>query len=651
VSETLHSILVANRGEIVQRVFRTARSMGLRCIAVYSDADRDAPFVTDADIAVRLPGGYLDSDAILAAAQRMGANAIHPGYGFLSENASFARAVINTGICWVGPAPDVIETMGDKLAAKQAAERAGVPTLPSSDDPGHAATVGYPLLVKAAAGGGGKGMRVVHRAEDLAEAVASAQREAANAFGDDRVFLERYVAASRHVEIQILGDQHGNLVHLGERECSIQRRHQKIIEESPSPIVDHGLRAAMGDAALALASSMAYSSLGTVEFLVDDASREFFFLEVNTRLQVEHPVTEEVTGRDLVREQLRVAAGEPLDFGTDDVTWDGHAIEVRLYAEDPSNGFLPASGTLAAFAPSTEPVVRWESGVRQGSVVGVEYDPMLAKVIAHAPTRTEAAQRLALALERLHLAGVTTNRDFLVATLRSEAFLAGDTTTDFIERVPVVHPQPFEQVETAAVVAAMWLQGRNRQQDGIWGFAPSNFRVGGFPPQWVEFATPAAGENGLRIEYQPRRSGGFVLANGRVVTVHRWSDTDLDLDIDGVRRVASVSAAGGHIHVSLDSTTVSLAVTPRFAPPGSDTPTGGLVAPMPGIVLELRCAEGDQVAAGQVLVVLEAMKMEHHIAAPIAGVVSSLLIAEGQQLENGALLLTIEPPPMGGGDG
>ena len=387
----LSSILVANRGEIALRVFRTARSMGMRCVAVFVDADADATFVTEADEAVRLSAGYLDGEAIIAAALATGSDAIHPGYGFLAENAGFAAAVEAAGIIWVGPSPEVISSMGDKLAAKKAAVAAGVPTLPSSDDPTADDEVGYPILVKAAAGGGGKGMHLVERPEDLAEAVATAQREAASSFGDDRVFLERYVARSRHIEIQILGDAHGGLVHLGERECSIQRRHQKIIEESPAATLSAEQRHVMGESALKLARGIGYRSTGTVEFLVDETTGEFFFLEVNTRLQVEHPVTEEVTGIDLVREQLRVAAGEPLGYGQDDIGFTGHAVEARLYAEDPAAGFLPATGTLVAWRPADEPAVRWDTGVEEGSHVGVDFDPMLAKVVAHGPTRSEAA--------------------------------------------------------------------------------------------------------------------------------------------------------------------------------------------------------------------------------------------------------------------
>ena len=524
------TLLVANRGEIARRVFRTARAMGIRCVAVFSDADSGAPFVTEADVAVRLPGGYLNSEAVVAAAVAAGADAVHPGYGFLAENAGFARAVSDAGLVWVGPAPDAIETMGDKLAAKTAAAAAGVPTLPSSEDPAGAEEVGFPLMVKAAAGGGGKGMRLVAEPAELEAALSAARREALGGFGDDTVFLERYLPRCRHVEVQILGDAHGNIVHLGERECSIQRRHQKIIEESPSPAVNDELRAAMGEAAVGLASSIGYCSAGTVELLLDDDTGEFFFLEVNTRLQVEHPVTEEITGIDLVREQLRVAAGEPLGYSQADITFAGHAIEARLYAEDPAAGFLPAVGTLAAFAPPAEPVVRWDSGVDAGSEVGLDFDPMLAKVIAHAPSRTEAAGRLALALERLHAGGVTTNRHFLVAALRSDAFLAGDTTTDFIERADPSRAAAPSAVECqqAAVAAAMWLQGAERREAWTLGWMPSGWRHGRLPPERVELAVEsAAGAVEMTVSYRPERDGSFVVrgrgrGTPRPRLVHEW---------------------------------------------------------------------------------------------------------------------------------
>jgi len=639
------TLLVANRGEIASRVFRTARTMGLRCVAVYADADVHAPFVGQADEAVRLRHGYLDRPAIIAAGLATGADAIHPGYGFLSENAAFAAEVGAAGLTWVGPPPDAIEVMGDKLAAKRAAVEAGVPTLRSCDDPTADGEIGYPLLVKAAAGGGGKGMRVVESAGDLPEAVATARREAASGFGDDRVFLERYVTRARHVEIQILGDAHGALVHLGERECSIQRRHQKIIEESPSPVVDADLRAAMGDAALRLAGAIGYASAGTVEFLVDDVTGEFFFLEVNTRLQVEHPVTEEVTGIDLVREQLRVAAGEPLGYGQDAISFRGHAIEARLYAEDPAAGFLPAAGTLAAFAPATAPRVRWDAGVEAGSVVSVDFDPMLAKVVAHAPTRAEAAARLALALERLHLAGVATNRDFLAATLRHPVFLAGDTTTDFLDRVAPATTLvlPEGDLERSATLAALWLQGENRAQAAVLSTVPSGWRNGRLPAQQVLLAH---GDDVIDVRYQSLRDGSFALGDrgdGGTAHIHRWSPAEIDAEIDGRRMTTKVTRAGNRLYVQAVRGTIAFRIVPRFVVPGAAAPAGGLTAPMPGVVLDVRCVPGDQVDPGQTLVVLEAMKMEHVVRAPAGGVVSDVRVAKGQHVENGALLLVFEP--------
>ena len=639
---SITTLLVANRGEIARRVFRTARTMGIRCIAVYVDSDSDAPFVADADEAVHLSGGYLDSAGIIEAAMTTGADAIHPGYGFLAENAGFATAVEAAGLIWVGPSPTVITTMGDKLEAKSAAAAAGVPILPSSDNPSDAAGVGFPLLVKAAAGGGGKGMHLVEEADQLDDAVASAEREAAGAFGDARVFLERWLPRSRHVEIQILGDSHGNLVHLGERECSIQRRHQKIIEESPSPAVDDELRAAMGAAALSLAAGIGYSSAGTVEFLLDNDTGDFFFLEVNTRLQVEHPVTEEVTGIDLVREQIRIAAGEPLGYNQADICFSGHSIEARLYAEDPSAGFLPATGTLVAFEPASTPEVRWDSGVEIGSHVGVEFDPMLAKVVSHGPTRTEAAGRLALALERLHIGGVTTNRDFLVSTLRHPGYLSGDTTTDFINRHSPTPDLALTDAELtrAAITAAMWLQGRNRSEATVLSGIPSGWRNARLPAQEVAFNH---GDTPIEVSYRSQRDGSFRVNDATDVQVHRWSPDEIDLEIDRRRSTSRVTGTGNKVMLQVSRGTAVFDVVPRFVLPGAEEPTGGLTAPMPGVVLELRVAVGDAVTTGQTLVVLEAMKMEHHMKAPFDGHVAEMLISDGQQVESGAVLLVIDP--------
>ena len=634
------TVLVANRGEIARRVVRAARASGLRCVGVYVDGDAKEPFVKDCDHVVRL-SGYLDGPAIIDAALRSGAGAVHPGYGFLSENAEFAAGVEAAGLVWIGPPAKVIAAMGDKLAAKELARAAGLAVLTSSATIDDADAVGYPLMVKAAAGGGGKGMRIVHDAAHLADAVAAARREAASGFGDERVFLERYVAASRHVEIQILGDQHGSLVHLGERECSIQRRHQKLVEESPSTIVDGDMRSAMGAAALTLAREIGYQSAGTVEFIVDDESREFYFLEVNTRLQVEHPVTEAVTGIDLVREQLRLATGEPLGYEQGDVRFRGHAIEVRLCAEDPSTGFLPATGTLAAFEPAREPFVRWESGVERGSRVTVAFDPLLAKVIAHAPTRSEAAAVLALALERLHLGGVTTNRDFLAATLRHEKFLDGDTTTAFIDQYEPARTLALSDDEAAwaAAAAALWLQGEHRAQAPVLATLPSGWRNARLPRQRVTLRT-----NGepLEVAYAARRDGTFDLGAGGVARVHEWSHEAIDFEFQGRRARARVTRTPDHLYVQVTRGTVDFEVVPRFVVADVAAAPGGLNAPMPGAILEVRVREGQYVETGATLVLMEAMKMEHVIYAPHAGVVSRVYVAPGQQVANGAVLLSLE---------
>ena len=635
------TLLVANRGEIARRVFRGARAMGIRCVAVYVGSDADAPFVTDADEAVRLPGSYLDGKAILEAALASGAGAIHPGYGFLAENAAFATDVAAAGLAWVGPSPRAIECMGDKIAAKALAEAAEVPTLTISEDPTDAGSLGYPLLVKAAAGGGGKGMRIVETADALDEAVAAAKREAKSGFGDDRVFLERYVARARHIEIQILGDSHGNVVHLGERECSIQRRHQKIIEESPSSRVDPALRERMGDAALRLARSLDYQSAGTVEFLLDDESGEFFFLEVNTRLQVEHPVTEAVTGIDLVREQLRIAAGVALGYGQDDICFTGSAIEARLYAEDPANDFLPATGTLVVFEPAASPEVRWDSGVATGSVIGTDFDPMLAKVIAHAPTRSEAAGRLALALERTHLGGVVTNRDFLAATLRTPEFLAGDTTTDFIDRVkpPRVLALADDELEQLCRVGALWVQGANRREARVLTSTPTGWRNARMPDQRLVLAH---GETETVVAYRSQRDGSFRFGDGTEARVHSWSKDAIDVEIGGRRIRSRVTRADDRLVVGGRRGDIELVIRPRFVVPGTEDAAGGFVARMPGKVIDLRVKVGDSVSAGETLVVLEAMKMEHPMNATEDGVVAEVRVALGDQVESGATLLVVE---------
>jgi propionyl-CoA carboxylase alpha chain len=642
---SISTLLVANRGEIARRIIRGAHAMGIRCVGVYVDADADAPYIGECDESVRLTTSYLDGPAVLDAAVRCAAQALHPGYGFLSENADFAAQVEEAGLIWVGPSANVIKNMGDKLAAKEMARAAGVPTLASCTDPSEAIDVGYPLMVKAVGGGGGKGMHIVTDPAQLDEAVESARREAAGGFGDDRIFLERYVAASRHIEIQILGDLYGNLVHLGERECSIQRRHQKLVEESPSPFLDEEMRDAMTSAALAMGRVLGYQSAGTVEFLVDNDTREFYFLEVNTRLQVEHPVSEEVTDIDLVREQLRIAAGEPLGYEQDDVILEGHAIEVRLCAEDPSAGFLPATGTLVAFEPALEPQVRWESGVEAGSVVTVRFDPLLAKVIAFAPTRNEAASTLALALEGLHVGGVTTNRDFLVATLRDEHFLDGETTTDFIDRYAPSRSLSLsdDELRWSSTAAALWLQGENREHAPVLNLVPSGWRNARLPRQRTQLRWK---NQELSLEYQLRRDGSFDVGADDHALVHRWDEREIDLEFNAHRATRRVTRTNTHLYVQSSRGTVDFEIVPRFAVPDVEAIVGGLTAPMPGLVIDIRVTPGQHVEVGETLMVMEAMKMEHVISAPNAGTVATILVSTGQQVDNGAVLLTMDSPTV-----
>jgi propionyl-CoA carboxylase alpha chain len=641
-------LLIANRGEIARRILRTARSMGIETVAVYAEGDRDAPFVHESDYAFALPGRsavetYLNIEVIIAAAQKSGSSAVHPGYGFLSERAAFAEAVIQAGLIWVGPLPPVIAAMGDKVAAKRLMEEAGVPVLPTwhPDDK----EVSFPILVKASAGGGGKGMRIVESADALSDAVASARREAEAAFGDPTVFLERYVTEARHVEIQLIADNHGHVVHLGERECSIQRRHQKIIEESPSPGIDAATRHAMCDAAVSAGRAVAYSGAGTVEFVVEP-SGAFWFLEVNTRLQVEHPVTEAVTGIDLVREQLRVAQGAPLSFTQDSVKATGHAIEARVYAEDPSRDFLPATGTLVEWTPTESPSVRWDSGVETGSDVAVEFDPMLAKVIAHAPTRSEAALALALALRRSRIRGVVTNRDFLVGALRRPEFLDGLTTTDFIERIGIktITPQiPPAQLFWAATAAALQAETTARRSAVVLTTLPSGWRNGPMPAEQRCF-TEAAGD--LVVDYRLRRDGRFD------VTIGDWTQTvECSVEESGWMVLASreeterrhVRVAGDKVWVQGPDGDIELRAKPRFPEPESGDAAGGLTAPMPGSVLAVEVAVGDQVEQSALLVIIEAMKMEHRVVAPYSGTVTEVKVARGSQVGAGDLLIVLEP--------
>jgi len=654
----LTRVLVANRGEIARRVFRTCREMGIGTVAVFSDADADAPFVGEADAAVRLPGStpkdtYLRGDLVIGAARKAGADAVHPGYGFLSEDAGFAQAVLDAGLVWIGPPPAAIAAMGSKLAAKALMADAGVPCLPGVDTTGlesaqllsEAERIGYPVLVKASAGGGGRGMRIVGSAGDLDAAVLSAQREASSAFGDGTVFLEKFVERPRHVEVQVMADVHGTCVALFERDCSVQRRHQKVLEEAPSPAVDEVLRARLCDAAVAAARAVGYTGAGTVEFVVGQDGTPAF-LEMNTRLQVEHPVTELVTGLDLVRLQLLVADGQPLPASVRDARVEGHAIEARLYAEDPARGFLPATGTLHRVEIPCGRGVRVDSGVESGSVVSPFYDAMLAKVLAHGATRAEASSRLAAALAGARLHGVRTNRDLLVRVLRSEAWLSGDVDTSFLERhdlAALSAPLADEQaVRLHAAAAALASAAARRAGAPVLAGLPSGWRNLPSAPQRTTYAL---GDRAIEVSYAHRRGGPVVEVDGQALDdVHIWSATArrVDLEVDGVRRSYDISTVGLQCWVDSALGSTALVEAERYPEPGSGLAAGALTAPMPGTVVRVDVAPGAQVAAGQVLVVLEAMKMEHAVRAPSDGTVAQVGVEAGQQVDSGTLLVMVE---------
>jgi propionyl-CoA carboxylase alpha chain len=644
----IQNLLVANRGEIARRVFRTCRDAGIGTVAVFSDADADSPHATEADAAVRLPGNapaetYLRADLLVKAAAGTGADAIHPGYGFLSENAAFARAVLDAGLTWVGPPPEAIETMGSKVESKRLMAAAGVPVL-SELDPAEVTGEDLPLLVKASAGGGGRGMRVVRKLGELAEAVESARAEAGSAFGDPTVFCERYLETGRHIEVQVLADTHGTVWAVGERECSIQRRHQKVVEEAPSPLVDAAMREELFEAARKAAKAIDYVGAGTVEFLAAPDGR-FYFLEMNTRLQVEHPVTECVTGLDLVALQLSIAEGERLP--ADPPATHGHAIEVRLYAEDPAAGWQPQSGTLHAFeVPDVDrefvhgPGLRLDSGFVGGSVVGVHYDPMLAKVIAWAPTRTEAARRLAKALAGTKIHGVVTNRDLLVNILRHEAFLAGETDTAFFDRHGLdTLAKSLATVDTerlSALAAALATAAANRTAAAAQRRLPSGWRNVRSAGQRKAFTV---GENEYEVVYALTRDG--LRAEGYEAELVSAGPARVVLDVGGVRHTFDVARHGDTSYVDSALGSVTLKAEPRFADPAAALAAGSLVAPMPGTVVRLAVEAGDIVAAGDPLLWLEAMKMEHRIAAPADGVVTELPVTVGQQVEVGTILAVV----------
>ena len=664
---TIRTLLVANRGEIARRVMATCRDLGVGTVAVFSDPDADAPHAREADAAVRLPGAapahtYLRSDLIVRAALDAGADAVHPGYGFLAENADFAAAVVGAGLTWVGPPAGAIASMGSKTQAKRLVAAAGVPVL-GAIDPQSATADDLPLLIKAAAGGGGRGMRVVRTLEELPDALASARTEAASAFGSDEVFCEPYLESARHIEAQLMVDTHGTVWVVGERDCSVQRRHQKIVEEAPAPGLTAEVRRALKEAATAAARAVRYVGAGTVEFLLSPDGR-LFFLEVNTRLQVEHPVTECVTGLDLVALQLHIAEGGALPDAPPAPR--GHAIEARLCAEDPAQDWLPQTGTLhlldvpgvtVRFATTAADTgLRLDSGVEDGSVVGADYDSLIAKVIAWAPTRAAAARRLADALARARIHGLTTNRDLLVRVLRHPAFLDGGADTGFLAqyRAELIDADSMADKDSAdkdcaglsALAAGLADAAANRAAAPVLRGLPSGWRSLPSAPQVKRYrlAGAAAGEE-FEVRYRFAR-GGLEVEGAPETRLVSSAPDRVVLEIQGIRRTFAVAAYPGRqaaVYVDSPLGSVELTAVDRFPGPETQAESGGLLAPMPGTVVRVAVSEGDPVTAGQPLLWLEAMKMEHRIAAPADGILTALRVGVGQQVEVGAVLAVIDP--------
>ncbi|WP_283136983.1 acetyl/propionyl/methylcrotonyl-CoA carboxylase subunit alpha [Rhizohabitans arisaemae] len=629
------TVLVANRGEIAARIIRTLRALGIKAVAVYSDADEGAYHLDRADQAVRLERGYLDIDGVIDAALATGAQAVHPGYGFLAENPAFARACERAGLVFVGPPAEAIEAMGDKIRAKETVAAAGVPVVPGTTDLAQAAQVGFPLLIKPSAGGGGKGMLRVDDPAGLAEALASARRTAAAAFGDDTLLVERFVENPRHIEFQVMADRHGNVIHLGERECSLQRRHQKIVEEAPSPLLDEATRERMGAAAVEAARSCGYVGAGTVEFIVGDG--EFYFMEMNTRLQVEHPVTEKITNLDLVELQIRVAEGHPLPMTQGQVRLSGHAVEARVYAEDPVRGFLPTGGTVLRYREPLMFGVRFDSGIAEGSVVGSSYDPMLCKVIARGADREQALRLLSAALSQLTLLGVTTNVGFLRELLAHPDVLAGNLDTGLVERhldeLVSTREVPHEVLAAAALERDLSRVGGTDP----WDIA-DGWRIG--ERAWN---TMRIGDAEVRT-----RAGEVAIDGGEPVAASLTADSAgrLKLVYAGVGHTYAWAKDGDVVWLGREGDTWVLKETERLDAARHRDGSGGdgvVRSPMPGTVLVVKAAVGDAVTAGQALIVVEAMKMEHTVSAPVDGKVTELPVRVGQRVDMDAILMVVEP--------
>ncbi len=655
----IKSILIANRGEIASRIIRTCKKMGIQSIAVFSDADSEGLFVQEADIAVHIgenspSASYLNQEKIIAVAQAHGADAIHPGYGFLSENATFAKRCAAANIIFIGPHPTAIEAMGSKSKAKSIMQAHGVPVIPGyqGEDQStkrlikEAKAIGFPLLLKATAGGGGKGMRIVHKAADLEQNIAAAKREAQSAFGDDELIIERYIAKGRHIEFQIFGDQQGNAIHILERECTIQRRYQKVLEESPSPVLDEHLRTKMGEAAVKAAKALNYDNAGTVEFIFDDRTQDFFFLEVNTRLQVEHPVSEEITGLDLVELQIEVAEGNPLPLSQAEVKSKGYAIEARLYAEDPSNDFLPATGTVHWWEVPKVEGLRMETAIQSGSAISIHYDPMIAKIIIWDKTRRAAHRKMSYTLQHLKCLGLTTNQDFLLHLFKQEAIQKGEYDTHYIQNH--FDPNTFNQKSThhlalAAISTTLSDWYERDQNRTLLRHIPSAWRNNRYMAQQVSYLY---GEEELQVAYNALSKNQFECEFGEqkyVVDFVSVEKNTLSIQIDGVQyKVAIVKKGFERFIHSPETGTIHLVKKERFPSKAVTKIEGGYEAPMPSQIIKILVKEGQEVKVDDALMIISSMKMENTISAEKDGKVTEIYAQEGQNVEAGFLLLKIE---------
>ncbi|MCF8461535.1 MAG: ATP-grasp domain-containing protein [Flavobacteriales bacterium] len=671
---SINSILIANRGEIASRIIRTCKKMGIRSVAIYSDADRGTPYTREADQAVHigcndLATSYLGQDKIIATAQKVGADAIHPGFGFLSENAGFAQKVQNAGLIFIGPRPEAIEAMGSKSKAKDIMREHDVPVIPGyqGEDQSverlsaEALNMGFPVLLKAAAGGGGKGMRIVEAEKELKAAIEGAKREGKSSFGNDELIIEKYFPSSRHIEFQIFGDQHGNAIHILERECSIQRRYQKIIEESPSPALTVALRSEMGEAAVKAAKSLNYDNAGTVEFILSDKN-EFFFLEVNTRLQVEHPVTEEITGLDLVQMQIEVAEGRPLSVSQEDIKGNGYAIECRLYAEDAANEFMPATGKILKWKTPEIDGLRIETGVESGSVISTHYDPMIAKLITHGKDRSEAQRKMSAALANLNCLGLTTNQDFLKAILANADFQAGKYDTHFLKKqFSYTKEQSQQAIEMAAIAVSAFDKAERESKRTLLQNMPSGWRNNFYQPQQETFLN---GDEEILVKYhdanysviaschpepvegeaKPALSAGRQsLSNDYQVHVQQIPKDQILLELNGIQeRFTVVRSGNDHFIQHAQNGTVNLTRKERFPIKEAEKVKGGYISPMPGKLIKLLVEPGQEVKSGDGLLVLLSMKMENTICADEDGTVEEIYVNAEEDLEAGKLLLKMK---------